>query len=199
MHHGFGSPDRQWRKRPAHRRRNRRIWGGTFCRLCYPNIVPTTNIAGVGTLSRDRATQHEVPPAPASHHSLRSACAALECGSLLPLSSPRGCFGDFEIATVPATRRDWRNASASKLAGQKAAASCRTLKLRRAWQYASHAFRVTIFLIINITGYPRCDIFRPPIFINITGYPFIFDIVFFAPSMGPENLLTHLASMTSIF
>ncbi len=50
------------------------------------------------------------------------ACEALECGSLLPLSSPRaGSRGFQPKAQIPA----------SKLARANAAASCRTPKLRR--------------------------------------------------------------------
>jgi hypothetical protein len=50
-----------------------------------------------------------------------TACAALGCGSLLPLSSPRACSRELP------SRRDL---AASKLAEAKAAASCRAPKLR---------------------------------------------------------------------
>ena len=48
-------------------------------------------------------------------------CEALECGSLLPLSSLRACSRGFQRCALLAP---------SKLAGEKAAASYRTLKLR---------------------------------------------------------------------
>ncbi|MGO8817684.1 MAG: hypothetical protein ACLQVG_23810 [Terriglobia bacterium] len=57
---------------------------------------------------------------------------ALECGSLLPLSVSRSCSRAFRgRAALARVERDERRVGASKLAGGKAAASCRTLKLRK--------------------------------------------------------------------
>ena len=63
-------------------------------------------------------------------------CGALECGSLLPLSPSQLAGGPpfVPLAGRRSSRPPWRQGaghSASELAGRKAAASCRTLKLRR--------------------------------------------------------------------
>src|SRR5208282_531163 len=59
------------------------------------------------------------------------ACEALDCGSSLPLSSPRACSR--------ASQRE-STFTASKLAGPKAAASCRTPKLRIHARWECNAF-----------------------------------------------------------
>jgi hypothetical protein len=57
---------------------------------------------------------------------------------------------------------------------------------------------VSSLFFINITGYPVSEIFSPFVLNNITGYTFIFDIAFSPSSLGHENPLTLLVSMTSI-
>ena len=59
-------------------------------------------------------------------------CAALECGSSLPLLLQPACWlQDRGAVDVPAGKLAARKeVPASKLAGRKAAASCRTPKLR---------------------------------------------------------------------
>ena len=82
--------------------------------------VQITSFIVSGTFSRMKN--------PPGAHSLRNACEALECCSLLPLS-PAGLLAGTLYRLVADKRARFRN-PASTLAGRKAAASCRTLKFR---------------------------------------------------------------------